>query len=142
LWSGSIAAGDQVEVLPAGQRARVRSVQVHDEQVDRAAAGQRVALNLVGLRRDEVHRGDVVVRGDALRPAFIVDARLALEPDVPPLEPGTRLHVHHGTRESAGRVYPLGDGFVQLRLESPIVAARGDRLILRQVAPPDTIGGG
>ncbi|HEX4719833.1 MAG TPA: selenocysteine-specific translation elongation factor [Thermoleophilaceae bacterium] len=142
LWSGSVAAGDQVEVQPAGLRARVRSVQVHDMQVDRAAAGQRVALNLVGLRRDEVSRGDVVVRGDAVRPAFIVDARLALEVDVPPLAPGTRLHVHHGTRESPARVYPLGNDYVQLRLESPIVATRGDRVILRQLAPPDTIGGG
>jgi selenocysteine-specific elongation factor len=52
------------------------------------------------------------------------------------------LHVHHGTRESPGRVYPLGDRFVQMRLETPIVAARGDRLVLRQLAPPDTIGGG
>jgi len=142
LWSGSIAAADQVDVLPAGLRARVRSVQVHDEQVDRAAAGQRVALNLVGLRRDEVTRGDVVVRGNVLRAAFIVDARVALESDVSPLEPGTRVHVHHGTRESPGRAYPLGDGYVQMRLEAPIVAARGDRLVLRQVAPPDTVGGG
>jgi selenocysteine-specific elongation factor len=142
LWSGSIAVGDQIEVLPAGLRARVRSVQVHDVQVDRAAAGQRVALNLVGLRRDEVRRGDVVVRGDALRPAFIVDARVELEAAVPPLTPGTRLHVHHGTRESPARVYPLGGEYAQLRLESPLVAARGDRVILRQLAPPDTIGGG
>jgi selenocysteine-specific elongation factor len=142
LWSGSVAAGDHVEILPAKLRARVRSVQVHDQQVDRAAAGQRVALNLVGVRRDEVGRGDVVVRGDALRPAFIVDLRLALEPDVPPLEPGTRLHVHHGTRESPARVYPLGDAYLQMRLESPLVAARGDRVVLRQLAPPDTIGGG
>jgi selenocysteine-specific elongation factor len=142
LWSGALAAGDQVEILPPGLRARVRSVQVHDEQVDRAAAGQRVALNLVGLRRDEVARGDVVVRGDEVRPAFIVDAHVVLEADVGPLAAGTRLHVHHGTRESPGRVYPLGGAYVQLRLESPIVASRGDRLILRQVAPPDTIGGG
>jgi selenocysteine-specific elongation factor len=142
LWSGSIGAGDYVQILPAALRVRVRSVQVHDQPVDRAAAGQRVALNVVGVRRDEVGRGDVVVRGDALRPAFIVDARVALEPDMPPLQPGTRLHVHHGTRESPARFYPLGDGYAQMRLESPIVAARGDRVILRQLAPPDTIGGG
>src|SRR4051794_5240848 len=133
LWSGSIAAADQVDVLPAGLRARVRSVQVHDVQVERAEAGQRVALNLVGLSRDEVGRGDVVVRGDAVRPAFIVDARVALEPEVPPLAAGTRLHVHHGTRESPARVYPLGEDYVQLRLESPLVAARGDRVILRRL---------
>jgi selenocysteine-specific elongation factor len=138
LWSGSLAAGDQVEIMPSGLRARVRSVQVHDEHVDRAAAGQRVALNLVGVRRTEVARGDVVTRGGEARPAFIVDARLEL----PELRAGTRLQVHHGTRETAGRVYPLGEGLFQLRLEAPLVALRGDRLILRQLAPPDTIGGG
>src|SRR3954452_3597014 len=142
LWSGSIAAGDQVQVLPAGQRARVRSVQVHDEAVEQAAAGQRVALNLVGVARDEVGRGDVIVTGTALRPAYLVDAHLQLETDAGKLAPGTRLHVHHGTRESPARVYPLGDCYAQLRLDTPLVAAKGDRVILRQLAPPDTIGGG
>jgi selenocysteine-specific elongation factor len=84
----------------------------------------------------------VLVTGGELRPAFIVDARVELEPGVRAVDAGTRLHVHHGTRESPGRVYPLGGGFVQLRLEAPIVAARGDRRVLRRLAPPDTIGGG
>jgi selenocysteine-specific elongation factor len=141
LWSGSVGAGDQVELMPSGVRARVRSVQVHDQPVERALAGQRVALNLVGVRRDEVARGDVVTTGGDLRPAFIVDARLSLEPGVEPLAAGTRMQLHHGTRESAGRIYPLGDDFVQLRLEEPIVAVRGDHVILRRLAPPDTIGG-
>jgi selenocysteine-specific elongation factor len=141
LWSGSLAAGDQIKVLPSGIDARVRSVQVHDRQVERAAAGQRVALNLVGVKRQEVARGDVVVRGADVRPAFILDARIRLEHDKR-LEAGTRLHVHHGTREAPARIYPLGEGYAQLRLEAPIVAARGERLVLRQLAPPDTIGGG
>jgi selenocysteine-specific elongation factor len=141
LWSGSIGTGDQLEILPAAARARVRSVQVHDVAVERAAAGQRVAVNLVGVRRDEIGRGDVLVRDAAIQPAFIVDARMHLEPGEAPLEPGTRLQAHHGTRESAGRVYPLGDDYVQLRLESPIVALPGDHVILRRLAPPDTIGG-
>ena len=142
LWSGTLAAGDQVEILPSGSRARIRSVQVHDEPVERAAAGQRVAVNLVGLSRDEVTRGEVLVRGVKIEPAFILDARLRLEPGEPPLEPGTRIQAHHGTRESAARIYPLGDDYVQMRLESPIVALAGDHVILRRVAPPDTIGGG
>jgi selenocysteine-specific elongation factor len=142
LWSGTIGAGDQVEILPGDLSTRVRSVQVHDQQVERARAGQRVALNLVGVRRQEVARGDVVVRGGDARAAFIVDIRVELEDGVAPLASGTRLHVHHGTRESPARMYPLGDGFAQLRLEAPIVALHGDRVILRQLAPPDTIGGG
>jgi selenocysteine-specific elongation factor len=141
LWSGSLAAGDQVDILPSGLSARIRSVQVHDQPVERAAAGQRVAVNLVGLSRDEVTRGDVLVRGMKIKPAFIVDARLQLEPGEPPLETGMRVQAHHGTRESAARIYPLGDEYVQMRLESPIVALRGDHVILRRVAPPDTIGG-
>jgi selenocysteine-specific elongation factor len=75
-------------------------------------------------------------------PAHIVDVAVEMEEGEPPLEPGVRIHVHHGTRESPGRVYSLGGGYAQLRLDTPIVAERGDRVILRRLAPPDTIGGG
>jgi selenocysteine-specific elongation factor len=150
LWSGSVAAGDAVRVLPRGLAARVRSVQVHDEPVERAAAGQRVALNLAGVGWREVGRGDVVVEPEAeLAPAYLVDARVRLEPGAGAIAASTRLHVHHGTREAPARLVPLDgelrpgeEGFAQLRLEAPLVAAAGDRLILRAVAPPDTIGGG
>jgi selenocysteine-specific elongation factor len=151
LWSGSVSAGDAVRILPRGLEARVRSVQVHDRPVERAAAGQRVALNLAGVKWRELGRGDVVTTpGSRLRGGYLVDARIALEDSARPLRRGARVHVHHGTREAPARVAPLeGDavqpgesGLVQLRLEAPLVAARGDRLILRQVAPPDTIGGG
>jgi len=151
LWSGSFGAGDTVQVLPRGLDARVRSVQVHDEPVERAAAGQRVALNLAGVGWREVGRGDVVSdRGAALARTYLIDAAVELERGAGPVRRGTRLHVHHGTRESPARVVPLeGDelragepAFAQLRLEAPLVAVAGDRIILRQVAPPDTIGGG
>ena len=143
LWSGSLARGDRIVVLPRDVEARVRSVEVHDEQVQEAAAGQRVALNLAGVARDEVARGDVVTSATSgLRPTWLVDARIRLEAGVR-LEPGTRVHVHHGTRETPARVVPIeGTDLVQLRLESQLVPAAGDRLVLRQVAPPDTIGGG
>jgi selenocysteine-specific elongation factor len=130
-----------VEILPAGLRTRIRSVQVHDEAVERAAAGQRVAVNLVGIGRDEIGRGDVLVRGLEIEPAFILDVRVELEPDAPPIEPGLRIQAHHGTRETAARLYPVGDDYVQMRLEAPIVALPGDHVILRRVAPPDTFGG-
>jgi selenocysteine-specific elongation factor len=144
LWSGAIARGDRVLILPGGLEGRVRSVEVHDEQVDEAAAGQRVALNLAGVARDEVARGDVVtVPGAELAATWLVDARVELEPGVAPLPRGTRVHVHHGTREAPARVVPLEESdLVQLRLESQLVPAAGDRLVLRQLAPPDTIGGG
>src|SRR4051812_11660679 len=142
LWAGSLGTGDLVSVLPRGLEARVRSVQVHDTAVDRAAAGQRVALNLVGVGWRDVGRGDVVVVGEGLRPGYLLDVLLAMEEGARPIERGVRVQVHHGTREAPARVVPLGDGFAQLRLEAPLMAAAGDRLILRQVAPPDTIGGG
>jgi selenocysteine-specific elongation factor len=116
---------------------------VHDEPVERADAGQRVALNLVGLARDEVGRGDVVVAGSqAAEPSFRIDAALQwASPDARP-ETGARIGVHHGTRETAARLVDLGGRFFQLRLERELVPARGDRLVIRSLAPPDTLGGG
>jgi selenocysteine-specific elongation factor len=151
LWSGTVTEGDRVAILPKRLEARVRSVQVHDEPVERAAAGQRVALALAGVGWREVVRGDVVCgQGAEVAPTYLVDAWLELEPGARPLHRGARLHVHHGTREAPARVHPLegdsirpGDGgYAQFRLEAPLVPARGDRLILRQLAPPDTVGGG
>ncbi len=142
LWSGAAAPGDEVTVLPAGHRARVRAVEVHDVRVERAEAGQRVALNLAGTGREQVARGDVIVAGDAPSPTFRVDAALAwTTPDARP-DGGARVAVHHGTRESAARLAELGGRFFQLRLEQPIVPLRGDRLVIRSLAPPDTLGGG
>jgi selenocysteine-specific elongation factor len=149
LWAGSLGAGDAVEILPARRRARVRSVQVHDQPVERAAAGQRVAVALTGVRRHEVARGDVLAAvGSELGESYLIDAAVAVEPGVA-LERGTRLQVHHGTREAPARVVPLqGEriqhgvrGYAQLRLESALVCAPGDRLVLRRHAPPATVGG-
>jgi selenocysteine-specific elongation factor len=143
LWSGAASAGEEVVILPAGRRARVRAVQVHDAPVERAAAGQRVALNLAGVGRDEVGRGDVIAAGAPLPAAtFRIDAALSwVTPDARPGH-GTRLAVHHGTREVPARLAELGGRFAQLRLEQPLVALRGDRFVLRALAPPDTLGGG
>jgi selenocysteine-specific elongation factor len=133
LWSGSIGRGDELLVLPGGSRARVRGVQVHDEHVERAAAGQRVAVN---LRNADPVRGDVL-SADPLEPSHILDVELDIR-----IEHGARVHVHHGTRESAARVAWLGGHFHQLRCESPLMARRDDRLVIRSVAPADTLGGG
>ena len=138
LWSGSVGRGDLVALLPRKLEARVRAVQVHDRPVERAAAGQRVAVNLVGVELGEVARGDVLAgRDSALRPTYVVDATLELAED-----PAGRVQVHHGTREAPARVAALGGGFFQLRFERPLVAAEGDRLVVRRIAPPDTLGGG
>ena len=141
LWSGSVGRGDSLVLLPAGREARVRAVQVHDETLERAAAGQRVAVNLVGVGIDEVARGDVLAGADAgLRGTYVLDASLEFAEREP--EHGDRVQVHHGTRESAARLAWLGGRFWQLRLEQPLLALAGDRVVVRQIAPPDTLGGG
>ena len=138
LWSGSVARGDVLTLLPRDVAVRVRGVQVHDEPVERAEAGQRVALNLAGLERRAVGRGDVLAAPGAVTPSTVLDASL----DLRDAHNAMRVHVHHGTREAPARLASLGDGLWQLRLERPVLARRGDRVVVRSIAPPDTLGGG
>jgi selenocysteine-specific elongation factor len=138
LWSGRIAVGDDLQVLPQGSLARVRSVQVHGAAVAAAAAGARVAVNLTGPGRREVARGGVICEpGSGLAPTFRLEAKLTHDP-----AGRGRLHAHHGTRDTPARVTPLPGGRHRLTFERPLLAAAGDRFVLRTVAPPDTIGGG
>jgi selenocysteine-specific elongation factor len=140
LWSGKIGRGDELELLPSGRQVRVRGVQVHDEPRDQVAAGQRVAVNLVGVAVPEVERGDVLTAVQAgIKPTYLIDAKLDLADSDPD---GERVQVHHGTRETPARMAWLGGSFWQLRLGRPLVPIRGDRLVIRQIAPPDTLGGG
>jgi selenocysteine-specific elongation factor len=134
LWSGAIAEGDELRVEPQGRTVRVRSVQVHDQPVERAEAGQRVAVSLPGVERQELRRGDVLVTPGALQPAFRLDVTLEPLGDIP-----ARVVLHHGTAETAARVARAGDRFAQLRLSHPVVAAPGDRVVLRTGT---TIAGG
>ena len=136
LWSGSVGNGDVLAVEPGGREVRVRSVQVHDAPVGRADAGQRVAVALPGVERREVGRGDALVAPGAFRPSYRLDVELA---ELEPIPDGARLHVHHGTGEHFARVVRAGDRFAQLRLASPAVAARGDRVVVRERT---TLGGG
>jgi selenocysteine-specific elongation factor len=142
LWSGSLGAGDTVEVLPQGSELRIRSVQVHDRPVERAEAGQRVALNLVGPGRDAIERGAVVTSpGSGLRPSYRLD--VAIDVPLPRGDRPPRVQVHHGTRSAAARVVALEEGaLAQLRLESPLIARAADRLVIRSIAPVGTLGGG
>jgi selenocysteine-specific elongation factor len=134
LWSGSIGEGDELRVEPRGRTVRVRSVQVHDRPVGRAEAGQRVAVALPGVDRSDVRRGDALVEADAFRPSFRLDVELEPLSDIP-----ARVHVHHGTADVPARVARAGERFAQLRLMAPVVAARGDRVVLRAGT---TVGGG
>jgi selenocysteine-specific elongation factor len=134
LWSGSIGEGDELRVEPRGRSVRVRSVQVHDRPLERAEAGQRVAVALPGVERQELRRGDVLVTAGAFRPSFRVDVTLEPLGEIP-----ARVMLHHGTTETTARVARVGDRFAQLRLSRPVVAARGDRVVLRAGT---TVGGG
>jgi selenocysteine-specific elongation factor len=139
LWSGAIAVGDELELVPRGRRARVRGVEVHDQAVQRADAGQRVAVNLTGVGLDGIARGDALAAPGALAGRTILDCALEL----PDARHGERVQVHHGTRDVPGRIAALSDdGLWQLRLEGPLLAVDDDRVVVRRHAPPDTLGGG
>jgi selenocysteine-specific elongation factor len=149
---GSIAAGDDVTIEPSSVSARVREVQVHERAVERAFAGQRVALNLSGVDRDVVARGDTVVAGGVQAHTDRFDARVEIRPAAgKSVASHTRVRVHLGTRESVGRIVwldgvdavaPRASGFAQLVLRGPAVAFAGDRFVLRDETASRTLGGG
>ncbi len=136
LWSGSIGAGDELRVEPSGPTVRVRSVQVHDHDVERTGPGQRVAVSLPGIERRDVVRGDALVEAGAYPVSYRLDVALD---ELEPIADGMRLQAHLGTAHAIARVVRVGEGRAQLRLSAPFVAARGDRLILRG---DTTVGGG
>ena len=132
LWSGSIGDGDELRVRD--RTVRVRSVQVHDRPVDRAEAGQRVAVALPGVERHELARGDALVAAGAYPSSYRLDVALEELDEIP-----SRVRVHHGTADVVARVVRVGDRWAQLRLAEPVVAARGDHVVLRAGT---TVGGG
>jgi selenocysteine-specific elongation factor len=136
LWSGGIADGDVLRAEPGGREVRVRSLEVHDMPVSRAEAGQRVAVSLPGVERRELRRGDALVSVDAYPVSYRLDVALH---ELEPIEDGEHVTVHHGTGHVAARVARIGERWAQLRLANPVVAARGDRVVLRR---DTTVGGG
>jgi selenocysteine-specific elongation factor len=159
LWSGTLTAEDVVAILPprggrgsSGLReVRVRSVQVHDHEVEAATGGQRVALNLTGVSRQEVDRGQWVVKDPAIEPTYLVDARLTLLDDAPgPVPRVFRARVDHGTAERLVKVVladretlvPGESCYAQFRFEEQVLVYPGDQFIVRSVTPVTTIGGG
>ena len=136
LRSGTIGTGDELRIEPSGRDVRVRSVQVHDRDVERAEPGQRVAVSLPGLERSEVLRGDVLVEPGTYPVSYRLD--VALE-ELEAIRDGTRVQAHVGTARVLARVVRVGERWAQLRLAEPVVAARGDRVILRGET---TLGGG
>ncbi|MDR7418353.1 MAG: selenocysteine-specific translation elongation factor [Armatimonadota bacterium] len=150
LWSGTVQPGDVLVVLPPGREVRVRGVQVHGATVERALAGSRVAVNLAGIEKDDVRRGDVLATPGAFRPTDRLEVSLRLLPASPSLKDGAPVHLHLGSGSVIARVRlphrsELGPGeetVARLRLDAPIVAVHGDRFVVRRYSPTHTLGGG
>jgi selenocysteine-specific elongation factor len=148
-WSGSVAVGATVLLLPGGLQGRVRSIEMHGEPAERSVPGSRVAIGIAGLERDQVRRGDVLVTPDVpWTPSRALDVEIALLPGARALTPRTRVRLHLGTAEVMARVQlpasiePGRRGVARLRVESPVVARGADRFVLRSFSPVTTIGGG
>ncbi len=166
LVSGRIALGDSVAIFPAARTSRVRGIQVHGQKVGSAAAPDRVAVNLADLDTRELRRGQTIATEGSLAMASRIDVEIEAIADAPPLRHGARVRVHAGSSETGARlsiaatratpaaawvrvrpgdagveVAPGAAAFARLRLESPLAATRGDRLILRAGSPTTTIGG-
>jgi selenocysteine-specific elongation factor len=150
LWSGTVAAGDRLVVSPGGGEVRVRSVEVHDQPVERAHAGQRVAASLSGVERSAIPRGATLATPGSLPGSYRLDVELRALPGGPGVAPSALVQVLVGTACATARVALLqagklaagSTGLAQLRLREPVAAVRGDRVILRSTAPQATIGGG
>lgn len=151
LLDGVLRPGQEVEVLPGGAKARIRALQTHRRQVEEARPGSRVALNLVGVARSDLKRGDVVTLPEQVQPTLLLDVRLQLLDDAArALAHNTQVDFYSGSQEVPARVRlldveslePGQQAWAQLRLSRPAVLARRDRFILRIPSPSATVGGG
>ncbi len=151
LFRGSVQVGDRVEIIPPGLEARVRNIQVHDRDIAKALAGQRVALNIAGIEKSEVRRGSVIASPGYYQTTWLLDASLTLLPGAPrPLKNLDPVHLFLGTARVVARLLlldcdelrPGESSMVQCRLDHPLVADRTDRFIIRSYSPMTTIGGG
>jgi selenocysteine-specific elongation factor len=151
VFSGSVKTGDRLTVSPAGLAVRVRGIQIQGKSAEQARAGERCALNLTGAELDDIGRGDWVLAPELHRPTQRLDARIAVLPaESHALEHWTPVHLHLATSDVTARVAtrrgesvaPGGSPTVQLVLDQPICALRGDRFILRDQSATRTLGGG
>jgi selenocysteine-specific elongation factor len=150
LVTGTIRKEEELEILPSGQRARVRGVQVYGQPADQATAGQRTALNLTGVTTPELARGMVLAPPAVFRSTSRMDVALSLLAPAKPLRDRARVHLHAHTFETIATVLPIDKkqllpgetALAQLRLAEPTLLLPGDRFIMRQFSPVITIGGG
>ncbi|HEX3579496.1 MAG TPA: selenocysteine-specific translation elongation factor [Thermoanaerobaculia bacterium] len=150
-YAGRLNIDTDVEVLPGGKRSRARNIQVHGEARDYASAGERTSVNLPDIDLDQLHRGQQLVTPNTLWTSQVITARLDLLPDAKPLKEQTRIRFHHLSAEllgsirfvdQTGELKPGASAYIQIRLESPVVAVAGDRFVIRRYSPALTVGGG
>ena len=148
---GRLAVGDTVEIQPTGQQARIRGLQSINESVEIALSGSRTAVNLSGVDKDEVSRGNMLTHPNTLQPTTLLDVELHhLANSLHPLKHHTEVKFFAGTTETIARVRLLMDdalspntsGWAQIQVREPIPVIRGQHFILRLPSPPATIGGG
>lgn len=151
LHSGTVKLGTELAIEPGHILAKVRSLQVYKNKVSIAEAGQRVAVNLAGIDVADVERGSVLVLPNVFKVGKILDLKVLNLPSADkPLTQRQRVRFHLGTTEILGRIHllehkelaPGQEGFAQILLEAPVVAASGDRFVLRFYSPTHTIAGG
>jgi selenocysteine-specific elongation factor len=152
MASGQVAVDADLAIVPGSRHVKVRGVQVHGARRGDARAGERAAVNVAGVDVDEITRGQNLATPGAFAETRVLDAVLDVLDSAKPIRQGMRVRFHQGTVEVMGRVSLIGPdagpvtpgrrGYVRLRLEAPVVAARGDRYILRSYSPPATIAGG
>src|SRR5512143_1076969 len=151
LLSGTISTEQEVVILPRGIKTKVRGIQSHNLAVQRSVAGQRTAVNLQGVEKDQLARGDTIVSAGFFTPTKTLDAKLDLLKQAPRgLKTGSRIRFYNSTQESIGRITLLGtnelapgqEAYVQFRFEQPVIVQHGDRYILRFYSPMETLGGG
>jgi selenocysteine-specific elongation factor len=151
LLSGTISTDQEVEILPRGIKTKVRGIQSHNLAVQRSVAGQRTAVNLQGVEKDQLSRGDTIVSAGFFTPTKTLDAKLDLLKQAPRgLKTGSRIRFYNSTQESIGRITLLGtnelapgqEAYAQFRFEQPVIVQHGDRYILRFYSPMETLGGG
>lgn len=151
LTEGRISVGDEVQIYPGNQTTKVRSLQVHSSMVETAYAGQRTAVNLLGIKKEDLERGNVLAARGSLKQTMMVDVKIKMFDDSKRLlRNESRVHLYYGSAEALCKVVLLDketlengqEGYAQLRLEEEIAVRKGDRFIIRFYSPVETIGGG
>ncbi len=150
LTEGNVKTEDTVQLYPGDQEVRIRNIQVHGETMPQAFAGQRVAINLSGVKRDQINRGDYLAKPKSMKPTMMVDGRLTLLKNAPrKLKQRDRVRIYHGASEILARlvileqetIEPGESALVQFRLEEKAVFKKGDQIVVRFYSPMETLGG-